>query len=135
MIDPIAEMLTKIRNAHLAGHEEVRVRFSKIKLAIAKILEREGFIDFAEKEKDGQTESIRIKLKYTRIPGDFKKSPSIKGIKRISREGCRIYVGSKEIKSVKNNYGLAVISTSRGVMTGEEARKLGLGGEYVCQVW
>ena len=135
MIDPIAEMLTKIRNAQLAGHDEVTFSLSKIKLAIAQILEKEGFVDLVSKEKDGQRDSVRIKLKNSQTLGGFRKTPMIQGIKRVSHEGCRVYVGNKEIKSVKNNYGLAIISTSKGVMTGEEARKLGLGGEYICQVW
>jgi small subunit ribosomal protein S8 len=133
MLDPISDMLTRIRNAQSAGHAEVLVSFSKMKLAIAKILVKEGFLDSAEKEKDGNIEKIRMVLKYERV--NSKKIPVISAIRRISKEGQRAYVKKGEIKKVKNNFGIAVISTSKGVMTGKDAYKQGLGGEYICEVW
>lgn len=133
-MDTIAEMLTRIRNAQRAGKKEVRVSASKLKLAIAKILEKEGFVETVAEENAENLKNIKIDLKYYRI-SNTQKLPAIKEIKRISKEGQRIYVGNKEIKTVKNKFGIAIISTSKGVMTGEEAKKNGLGGEYVCQVW
>lgn len=134
MIDPISEMLTKIRNAQKAGHREVLVRFSKMKWAIAQILKAEDFVEDAFSEKGEKEQQVRIKLKYYSVSTTQKK-PAISEIKRISKQGRRVYIKSKEIKSVKNNYGLAVISTPGGLMSGAEARKSGLGGEYICEVW
>jgi len=134
MSDVIADMLTKIRNAQMAGHPEVLVRLSKTKLAIAKILEKEGFVEKASLEKQNNFENIKIALKYFQ-KSKTEKIPSIKEIKQISKQGQRIYVKNKEVRVVKNGYGLAVISTSKGIMTGEDAKKLGLGGEYICEVW
>ena len=134
MLDPIAEMLTRIKNAQRAGKKDVLVKASNLKLAIAKILEKENFVEAVSKEKTEVFENIRIALKYHRL-SNTKKIPAISDIKRVSREGQRIYTSNKEIKTVKNRFGIAIISTSKGVMTGEEARKSGLGGEYLCQVW
>lgn len=134
MLDPISEMLTKIRNAQLAQHKSVFVDASKLKMALAKILEKEGFILAAGKEKQGNFDMIKLDLKYN-IISNTKKIPAITGIRRISKEGQRIYVKSKDVKNVKNNYGVALISTSKGIMTGYEAKKAGLGGEYICEVW
>lgn len=134
MLDPISEMLTKIRNAQLAGHKTVTISASKLKLALAKILEKEGFVSAVSKEKQGDFDVIKITLKYYTISNTNKVS-AIKGIRRISKEGQRIYIKSKDVRSVKNNYGTALISTSKGVMTDYDARKTGLGGEYICEVW
>jgi len=134
MLDPIAEMLTRIRNAQRAGKKDVLIKASNLKLAVAKILEKEKFVESVVKEKTEVFENIRIGLKYYRL-SNTKKIPAIKEIRRVSREGQRIYTSSKEIQQVKNRFGIAIISTSKGVMTGEEARKSGLGGEYICQVW
>lgn len=134
MLDPIAEMLTKIRNAQKAGHKSVVLPASKLKLAIAKILEKEGFVTKATKEKNKALENIKIELKYYQV-SNTQKNAAIKGIRRVSKEGQRIYVKNKDIKTVKNNFGIAIVSTPRGVMTGFEARKQGLGGEIVCEVW
>ena len=134
MLDPISEMLTKIRNAQLAGHKTVTISASKLKMALAVILAKEGFIESVTKEKQADFEVIKITLKYYTI-SNTSKAPAIKGIRRISKEGQRIYVKSKEVRSVKNNYGIALISTSKGVMTDYDAKKTGLGGEYVCEVW
>jgi small subunit ribosomal protein S8 len=133
-MDKISEMLTNIRNAQQAGHAEVAVSYSKLRLSIANILEKEGFLESVARDKDGDKEKIRIRLKYFRI-SNTKNVPAIKGLKKISKPGQRIYVKSKDIRSVKNRYGLSIISTSQGVMSGEESRKMGLGGEYICQVW
>lgn len=133
-MDKIADMLTQIRNAQMAGHKEVFLRASNLKLSIAKILEKEGFINSVDLEKSDKFNHIKIALKYYRI-SNTKKNPAISGIRRISKGGQRIYVKSKDIKSVKNKFGIAIISTSRGIMTGEESKKLGLDGEYICEVW
>jgi len=134
MLDPISDTLTRIRNAQKAGHSFVVLPSSKIKMAIIKILENTGFIELAKKEKAGKFEKIKVFLRYNKISGS-QKEPAISGIQRISREGQRIYVKKDRIRKVKSGYGIAIISTSKGVMTGEEARKLGLGGEYICEVW
>ena len=134
MLDPIAEMLARINNAQMAGKKEVAVRASKIKFAIAKILEKEGFVESAAQEKGENFDVVKIILKY-RLISKTKIIPAIKGIKRISKEGQRRYLRSKEIRHVKNNFGIGIISTSHGVMTNYEAKKAGLGGEYLCEVW
>lgn len=134
MLDPIAEMLIRIKNAQQAGHQEVSIPASKLKLAIAKILEKEGFVELVSEDMDGNAKNIKIGLKYHKI-SNTRKVPAIKEIKRISKEGQRIYVRNIGIKNVKNRFGIAVISTSKGVMTGDEAKKNGLGGEYICEVY
>ena len=137
MLDPISDMLTRIRNAQKAGHSEVVLPFSKLKFAIAKVLEKENLAEFVEIIKGSENDKIdKIKmiLKYEKI-GSNKKVPVITEITRVSKEGKRIYLKKDEIKKVKNGFGISIVSTSRGVMTGKEARKLGLGGEYVCEVW
>jgi small subunit ribosomal protein S8 len=134
MLDPISEMLTKIRNAQTAGLSNVSLSSSKLKLALAKILEKEGFVESVVKEKQADFDMLKIVLKYYTISNTHK-VPAIKGLRRISKEGQRIYVRNKEIKQVKNNYGIAIISTSKGVMTDYESKKSGLGGEYICEVW
>lgn len=133
-MDKIAEMLTKIRNAQMAGHKEVRIRSSKVKLAIAKILESEGFIMSVSEEKDENNEIIKIDLKYHKV-SPTKKVPAIQGIRRVSKLGQRMYVKKDEIKKVKNGFGIGIISTSKGIMTNEQSKKTGLGGEYICEVW
>ena len=136
MLDPIAEMLTRIRNAQRAGHKEVVFSASKLKMAIAEILAKEGFVAKVEKDKDESSiiENIKVELKYYRV-SNTQKLPAIKGVRRVSREGQRIYIKNKEIRPIKNNFGVSIISTPKGVMTGFEARKLGLGGEIICEVW
>jgi small subunit ribosomal protein S8 len=134
MTDPIAEMLTNIRNAQRAGKKDVTFNASNLKFSIGKILEKEGFVESVSKERIGNFEKIKVVLKYHTI-SRTKKIPAINDIKRVSKEGQRIYVGSKDIKGVKNRYGIGVISTSKGVMTNAEAKKNGLGGEYICEVW
>lgn len=134
MLDPIAEMLTRIRNAQAAGRTAVVVSASKLKYTIAKILEQEGFVVSVEKEADGARENLRIGLKYTAV-SPTEKAPAIREITRVSKEGQRVYVKKSEIQKVKSGYGIAIVSTSAGVMTGAEAYRRGLGGEYICKLW
>lgn len=133
-MDTIADMLTRIRNAQMAGKKDVQFSASKLKLAIAKILEKEGFVESVFESETAGKKNIRIVLKYYKISNTLK-TPAIKAINKVSKNGQRIYVGNKEIRNVKNKFGIAIISTSKGVMTGFEARKNGLGGEYICEVW
>lgn len=134
MLDPIADMLTRIRNAQAAGHAQVLIPASKLKHVIAQILEREGFVARVEKQTEGIKTTLCVWLKYTEV-SKTKKLPAISEIARVSKQGCRIYVKSHDVKKVKNGYGIAILSTSQGVMTGGEAYAKGLGGEYVCKVW
>ena len=130
MTDPIADMLTRIRNANNAGHKTVEMPASKEKKAIAEILLEEGYInkvDFIDDDKQG---IIKITLKY----GE-NKSKVISGLKRISKPGLRVYAGNNEIPKVLNGLGVAIISTSKGVLTDKEARRAGVGGEVICYVW
>lgn len=133
MTDPIADMLTRIRNAIMAGHSYVVVPGSKMKLAIAKILKDEGFIENYDVTKDRPQPMIRVWLKYA---GDRKdRRAAITGLKRVSRPGRRVYAGKKDIPWVLSGMGIAVLSTSRGIMTGKKARRLGIGGEMLCHIW
>jgi small subunit ribosomal protein S8 len=127
--DPIADMLTRIRNAVLARHEFTLVPSSRMKLSIAKILREEGFIRDYEVLKGQQQRVIKIYLKYT------EKEPVICGLKRVSKPGLRIYVQRKEIPRVYGGTGIAIISTPKGVMIGQQAWRQGLGGEMLCYVW
>ena len=130
MTDPIADMLTRISNANNAGHKTVEMPASKEKKAIAEILLEEGYInkvDFIDDDKQG---IIKITLKY----GE-NKSKVIAGLKRISKPGLRVYAGNNEIPKVLNGLGVAIISTSKGVLTDKEARRAGVGGEVICYVW
>lgn len=134
MIDPISDMLTRIRNAQRAGKEEVIIPFSNLKMAIAKILEERKYIEKFKKETERNIDRIKITLKYHKVSTN-RKEPAIEEIKRISKEGRRHYIGKEDIKRIKWGYGISIISTSKGVMTGEDARKLGVGGELICEVW
>ncbi len=134
MIDPISDMLTRIRNAQSAGKDTTVMPFSNLKLAIAKILKDKGYIEKFKKEIEGNISNIRVTLKYEKVAAN-RKTPKICGIKRVSKEGKRIYIGKKDIKKIKQGYGISIVSTSRGVMTGEEARKIGVGGELLCEIW
>jgi len=134
MLDPIADMLTRIRNAQNAGHQEVVVPFSKLKMAIAKILEENGFIISLKKDASGKFPALAIGLKYD-VVSNTQKDPAIREIKRVSKQGQRIYTKKTDIRQVKSGYGISIISTSKGLMTGEKARKSGLGGEIICEVW
>lgn len=128
--DPIADMLTRIRNGLAARHPKVDVPASRLKTEIARILKDEGYIANYKLTEDGAQKSIRIYLKYT--PGNV---PVISRIERISRPGCRVYVGSKGVQRVLGGLGVNILTTPRGVMTGGSARKEGVGGEVLCQVW
>ena len=133
-MDTIAEMLTTIKNAQMAGHGEAQVRSSKMKSAIVRILKQEGFVEDFIIRKNNNAEYLNIYLKYYPVSNTQKK-PSITGAKKISKPGQRIYVKGKDIRKVRNSFGIGLISTSRGVMTSEKAKSAGLGGEYICEIW
>lgn len=138
-MDPISDMLTLIRNAQAVKKETVDVPFSKLKYEIAKILERQGFIEKIEKKGRRMKRFVEITLKYlpagalAKEGGD--KIPAVSGLKKISKPGQRIYADWRKIKRVKGGYGMAIISTSKGLLTDREARKQKLGGEIICEVW
>ena len=131
MSDPIADMLTRIRNANTAKHDTVDVPASKMKLAIAEILLKEGYITKYEVLEDGVFKTIQITLKY----GADKNEKIITGLKRISKPGLRVYAGSQEIPRVLGGLGIAILSTNQGVITDKEARRLHVGGEVLAFVW
>jgi small subunit ribosomal protein S8 len=128
--DPIADMLTRIRNAIAARHPKVDVPASRLKTDIARILKEEGYITNYKLVEEGIHKAIRIYLKYT--PGNM---PVISRIERVSRPGCRVYSGSKEIPRVLGGLGVSIVTTPKGVMTGAAARSTGVGGAVLCQVW
>ncbi len=130
MTDPIADMLTRIRNALKATHEEVDIPCSKVKINITKIIKSEGYIRNFKIVSDGSHKNIRIYLKY-----DEKGIPIISGLKRISKPSCRIYRGCEDIPKVLNGYGINIVSTSKGMFTDREAKKLNIGGEVICSLW
>ena len=131
MSDPIADMLTRIRNANTAKHDTVDVPASKMKLAIANILVDEGYIAKYDLVEDGAFKTIHITLKY----GADKNEKVISGLKRIFKPGLRVYANTEDISRVLGGHGTAIISTNKGVVTDKEARKLGVGGEVLCFVW
>lgn len=135
--DPIADMLTRLRNALMAGHANVTLPSSKLKLSIAQILKEEGYIeDFQVLTPEGegfQQPTLRLSLKYVGVRRE--KRPVISGLERISKPGRRIYTRKNEIPWVLSGMGIAILSTPRGVMTGAKARKLGVGGEVLCKIW
>lgn len=128
--DPIADMLTRIRNAVMARHDSVLVPASRMKLSIARILKKEGFIVDYEVLKGKPHRVIKLHLKY-----DDKNQPILSGLERVSKPGLRVYVGREEISRVYGGLGIAIISTSNGVMTGQQAWRKGIGGELLCYVW
>ena len=130
MTDPIADMLTRIRNANQMKHLTVLVPASKIKLEILKVIKEEGYIEDAEFVEDGKQGTIKVTVKYT-----DKKERVIKGITRISKPGLRVYAKSTEMPKVLNGLGIAVVSTSNGVMTDREPRQKHLGGEVIAYIW
>ncbi|OFW75535.1 MAG: 30S ribosomal protein S8 [Alicyclobacillus sp. RIFOXYA1_FULL_53_8] len=130
MTDPIADMLTRIRNANLVGHEKVEMPGSNSKRAIAEILKREGFIRDAEFIADEKQGVMRLFLKYGK-----NQERVITGLKRISKPGLRVYAGHENLPRVLGGLGIAILSTSQGVMTDKEARKSNIGGEVLCYVW
>jgi small subunit ribosomal protein S8 len=130
MTDPIADMLTRIRNASKAKLEKVDIPSSKLKLEIAKILKDEGYIKNLKMVKDRRQGVIRVYLKYT-----DEEAPVIQGIRRVSRPGNRVYVGNDRIPRVLAGLGTAILSTPKGVQTGKQARKNNVGGEVLCHIW
>ncbi len=132
LTDPIADMLTRIRNGHTAKHESVDVPASKMKIALAEILVSEGYLKSATVvEVEGSVQnSIHIELKYT-----ASKEKAIKGLKRISKPGLRVYAKSDKLPKVLDGMGIAIISTSKGIMTDKQARAIGAGGEVIAYVW
>ena len=131
MSDPIADMLTRIRNANTAKHDTVDVPASKMKIAIADILVDERYIAKYDLVEDGSFKTLHITLKY----GVDKNEKVISGIKRISKPGLRVYANTEDIPRVLGGLGIAILSTNKGVVTDKEARKLGVGGEVLCFVW
>jgi small subunit ribosomal protein S8 len=130
MTDPIADLLTRVRNANIVGHKVVEVPSSKVKKAIVNIMLSEGYIKGTEEYDDGSVPMLRIAMKYGK---DMQRT--ITGLKRISKPGLRVYSGKDEIPKVLNGLGVAIISTSKGIVTDREARKLGTGGEVICYIW
>ncbi|GIV81000.1 MAG: 30S ribosomal protein S8 [Anaerolineae bacterium] len=131
--DPIADMLTRIRNAVMAGHATVAIPHSKMKMAIAQILKDEGFIEDVTLEEGKPAPVMVIKLKYWGQRRE--RRPVITNLKRVSKPGRRIYVGKDEIPWVLSGMGIAILTTPKGVMTGQQAHRLGVGGEVLCYVW
>lgn len=125
LTDPIADMLTRIRNAHLALHKEVSVPRSKMKESMASILKQEGYIE----DVTANEQFLKIALKY------YKGKPAIAGLKRVSKPGRRVYVGSSQIPRVQNGLGICIISTSRGLLDGDSAHAQKVGGELICEIW
>ena len=130
MTDPIADMLTRIRNANTVGHETVEIPASKMKISIAEILLEEGYIKGFEVIEDNKQGIIKVEMKY-----GANKEKVISGIKKISKPGLKVYAKANEVPRVLNGLGIAIVSTSKGVVSDREARKLGVGGEVICYVW
>ena len=130
MTDPIADFLTRIRNASRAKHSRVEIPASRVKGEIAKILKTQGYVEDVKFVEDNKQGLLRVYLRYGK-----ESQPAIEGLKRVSKPGCRIYVKREEIPRILGGYGIAVLSTSRGVLTGTEARKEGVGGEVLCHIW
>ena len=128
--DPIADMLTRIRNGLMAGHDFTDMPASKIKISLAETLKKEGFVRGYEVRQDEVRRTMRVHLAYTE-----KREPTITGIQRISKPGLRVFVQKRDTPRVYGGLGIAIISTSQGLLTGGEARKRGLGGEVICHVW
>ncbi len=130
MTDPIADMLTRVRNALQAGHPNVLMPASRLKIEIARVLREEGYIRGFDVQEDKGKRTLRIQLRYA-----GKKQPMLMGLKRVSRPGLRVYTKRSDIPRVFGGVGTAILSTPRGVMTGDQARRLGVGGEVLCHVW
>ena len=129
-MDFIANTLTLIRNAQAVSKERVKIPFSSLVWNIVKVLEKKSLIDEVSKKGRGLNKFIDLKIKY-----EENGEPFIRGLKRVSKQGQRIYIGSKDIRPVRNGYGIVIISTPKGVMTGQEAKKKNLGGEVLCKIW
>ena len=130
MTDPIADMLTRIRNGAMAKKETVNIPASNVKVEIAKVLKAEGFIEAYKVVKDNKQGMLNVVLKY-----DENKKSVVEGIKRVSKPGSRVYVNNDSVPKVINGYGIAILSTSKGLMVDREARKSKIGGEILCNVW
>lgn len=130
MTDPIADMLTRIRNSLRASHETVDVPSSKMKVNIAKVMKTEGYIKNFKIVSEGRDKRLRIFLRY-----DEEGLSIISGLKRISKPSCRVYKGSDDIPKILNGYGISIVSTSKGLMTDKEAREAHVGGEILCSLW
>lgn len=130
LTDPIADMLTRIRNAVAVHHDSVLIPGSNPKVALARIMKDEGFIEDFEILRSGPQRTMRVRLRYM-----DKKTSAISGLKRVSKPGLRIYVSSKKIPRIYGGMGVAIVSTSKGLMTGSEARRMGVGGEFLCYLW
>ncbi len=130
MTDPIADMLTRIRNATMVRHDRTDIPASKMKLELAKILKQEGYIRTFKVLEEGPQGVLRIYLKYSE-DGE----PVIHGLRRVSKPGRRVYRGVEELPKVRNGLGIAIVSTNRGVVTDEQARRLRTGGEILCEIW
>ena len=130
MTDPIADMLTRIRNALGASHDTVSIPASNTKREIARILREEGYVNTVDAVEDGPQGAIRIALKYA-----GERESVITGIERVSKPGCRVYCGKEELPRVLNGLGVAILSTSRGLLTDRQCREQGVGGEVLCKVW
>ena len=130
MTDPLADMLTRIRNAAMVKKEVVEIPASKLKTEIAKVLKSEGYIKGYKLEKDNKQGLLKLALKY-----DSDKKSVVEGLKRVSKPGSRVYVRGSDVPKVINGYGIAILSTSKGLMVDREARKANMGGEILCNVW
>ncbi len=130
MTDPIADMLTRIRNAYMASYDKLEIPCSKMKVNIAKILKSEGYIKDYKVNRGTTTEVMAIYLKYNKD-----NNPAINGLKRVSKPSCRVYSKCENIPRLLHGLGINIVSTSRGVMTDREARKMGVGGEILCSIW
>lgn len=128
--DPIADMLARLRNAAEVKHPQVLMPASKLRVAVAKILKDEGYIEKLEVTKDKPQPKLRVWLRY-----DDKKKPILSGVRRVSKPGRRVYAGKSEIPWVRHGLGVTIVSTTRGVMSGTRAKRMGLGGEILCYVW
>ncbi len=129
MTDPIADMLTRIRNSSAARHDKVEFSLSKLKMNIAQILKDRGYIESFKVIKENEQDKLRISLKYNG------KTPLVLGLKRLSKPGRRLYVGFDKIPVVRNGYGMSIISTSKGLLTDDQARQMKVGGELIASVW
>lgn len=130
LTDPVADFLTRIRNAHRARHQKLDVPVSKLKSEVARILKEEGYIvNYKPVDENGQA-LLRVYLKY-----GTDNTPAIRDLQRVSKPGCRVYVGKDEIRRVQGGLGISIMTTPKGVMTGRQARREGVGGEILCEVW
>ncbi len=130
MTDPIADLLTRIRNGQQAGHGSITAPRSRIKLEIVKLLKTEGFIEGYVENADATQGKLKVFLKY-----DAGSNGAIRGVTRISKPGCRVYVGKEDVPRVRNGLGIAILTTPRGLITDRQARQAGIGGEVICHVW